>query len=72
MSSRHDKKPTPIKFQQHGCLNKTGIMTPGDIPMCMGKDSQGPTAKCRATGKSMAAEKGRIRLICYPIQNGQP
>lgn len=47
-------------------------MTPGDIPMCMGKDSQGPTAKCRATGKSMAAEKGRIRLICYPIQNGQP
>lgn len=72
MSFTHDKKPTPIKFKQHGLLNKTGIMTAGDIPMCMGKKSQGPTPKCRATGKSMADEKGRIHLICYPIQNGQP
>jgi hypothetical protein len=46
LSSRFGSEAAPMNSQQHGCLNKTSIMTlPIDMPMWTGEMSQGPTPR---------------------------
>lgn len=50
MSSRQDKDAAVMAFQQYGYLKKTWIKTtPVDIPVWMGKISQHPISRWRAT-----------------------
>lgn len=60
VSFRPDRALTAVKPQWYGYLNRTYIVTTqGDMPVWVGKFSQGPITWVKSYRQSMVAKKGK-------------